>query len=132
MLFRSFGIEAGYLLKYPLLKNIKVKLGAQFNYQQYTIDAFENHHPIGTSLLLSDEETGDVMNVYKTTSLSSLNGIDGVRLHNNSFQFSIPIGLDARIAGNESLQWFAGASIQPAFVLSARNYLLSEIGRAHV
>lgn len=128
----SFGIEAGYQLKYPLLKNIRVKLGAQFNYQQYTIDAFENHHPIGTSLLLSDEETGDVMNVYKTTSLSNLNGVDAVRLHNNSFQFSIPIGLDARIAGNESVQWFAGASIQPAFVISARNFLLSADKRYYV
>ena len=128
----SFGIEAGYQLKYPLLKNIRVTLGAQFNYQQYSIDAYENHHPIGTSLLLSDEETGDVMNVYKTTSLSNLNGIDAVRLHNNSFQFSIPIGLDARITGNESLQWFAGASIQPAFVISARNYLLSADKRYYV
>ncbi len=128
----SFGIEAGYLLKYPLLKHIRVKLGAQLNYQQYNINAFENHHPIGTSLLLSDDETGDVMNVYKTTSLSSLNGVEAVRLHNNSFQFSIPIGLDARIAGNESLQWFAGASIQPSFVISARNYLLSADKRYYV
>lgn len=128
----SFGIEAGYLLKYPLLKHMKVKLGAQLNYQQYTIDAFENHHPIGTSLLLSDDETGDVMNVYKTTSLSSLNGVEAIRLNNNSFQVSIPIGLDAHIAGNESLQWFAGASIQPSLVISARNYLLSADKRYYV
>jgi hypothetical protein len=128
----SYGIEAGYALKYPLLKNLKVKIGAQLNYQQYTIDAFENHHPIGTSILLSDNETGNVLNVYKTTTLSNLNGVDAVQLHNNSFQFSIPIGIDARIAGDENLQWYAGANIQPAFVLSARNYLLSADRRYYV
>jgi hypothetical protein len=128
----STGIEAGYALKYSLLRNVKLKLGAQLNYQQYVIDAFENHHPIGTSILLSDNETGDVVNVYKTTSLSNRYGVDEVRLKNNSFQFSIPIGLDARLAGNESIQWYAGANIQPAFILSARHYLLSADKRYYI
>ena len=44
---------------------------------------------------------------------------------NNSFQLSLPIGADIRLAGNNRFQWFAGATIQPTYVLSGNAFLLS-------
>jgi hypothetical protein len=121
----SYGIETGIGFKYALTKNIKLKSGIQFNYSRYTISAFDNHHPAATSITINDSKTDMPYQVYKSTSYSSKNGITAINLHNSTYQLSIPMGIDYKIAGNENIQWYAGATIQPTIVLSGKNHLLS-------
>ena len=121
----SYGIETGIVFNYTLNKKIKLKSGLQFNFSRYTISAFDNHHPSATSITINDSKTDMPYQVYKSTSLSSKNGITAVNLHNTSYQLSIPIGIDYKLAGNENIQWYAGATLQPTIVLSGKNHLIS-------
>lgn len=121
----SYGIETGIGFKYAVNKKIKIKTGIQFNFTRYTIGAFDNHHPAATSITINDSKTDVPYQVYKSTSFSSKNGVTAINLHNTSYQLSIPIGIDYKIAGNDNIQWYAGATLQPTIVLSGKNHLLS-------
>jgi Outer membrane protein beta-barrel domain len=121
----SYGIETGIGFKYTVNKKIKLKSGIQFNFTRYTINAFDNHHPTATSITINDSKTDVPYQVFKSTSFSSKNGVTAINLHNTSYQLSIPIGIDYKIAGNDNIQWYAGATLQPTIVLSGKNHLLS-------
>jgi hypothetical protein len=47
------------------------------------------------------------------------------RLNNKTIQFSLPIGADYKLAGNDKLKWYIGATIQPTYVASGNAYLVS-------
>ena len=42
------------------------------------------------------------------------------------------MGLDIKLAGNENIEWFAGATIQPSYVLMGKSYLLSSDRKNYV
>ncbi len=120
----SPGIEAGTAMKYPLTKKIKFTSGLQVNYSAYTIQA-NNIHPMISSLLLYNQKTGTP---YAISSISFYGNGPGSRranLHNYSFQLSLPIGLEYKIAGNDFIQLHASASLQPSFSVANQAYLLS-------
>ncbi len=128
----SFGIEAGAGLQYSILKNLKIKTGLQFNFTRYTINAFENYHPIATSLTLNNSLNENVYEVYRTTPFSNNTGLSPVRLHNQTYQISIPIGVDIKLAKFENFDWYAGATIQPTIIVTANSYLISSDRRNYI
>lgn len=121
----SIGLEAGAAVQYSLFRNIKVKTGIQLNYTRYNALAFENSHPIGTTITLTDDNTHQPYEVYRTTSFTNKTGLSPVKLHNETYQVSIPLGLELKLAGKEKLQWGVGATIQPTFIFAGRNFLIS-------
>ena len=46
--------------------------------------------------------------------------------------FSIPIGFAIKLSGNNKLEWFAGATVQPTFVMGGKAYLISADRRNYV
>lgn len=127
----SFGLEIGRGLIYALSNGVKLKTGLQLNFTRYNAEAFGNSHPVATTITLHSS-TGQPYQEYKSTPFSNNNGITPIKLHNETFQISIPIGMDVKIAGNENLQWNMGATIQPSYIFAGKSYLISSDRRNYI
>jgi len=121
----SLGFELGTGLKYLILKNVRIKGGFQLNFTRYNAHAFENSHPVATKLTMHNFETKTSYEVYRSTAYSNNSGLESIKLHNETFQISLPIGADLKLIGNDRLAWNVGATIQPTFVAGGKSYLIS-------
>ena len=121
----SLNLEAGFDLAYSVAKNLRVKTGVQLNYTSYGINADQINHPIGTTLLLNDPNTGIPYLTSRTSTLSNSSGLQSVTVHNTTYQISVPVGLAVKLAGNKKMEWHAGASIQPSFVFGGMTNFIS-------
>lgn len=128
----GMGMEAGLGLVYSLSKNIRIKAGVQANYTSYTIMAEETNHPILTTLRLTDINTGYPYMAPRTATLSNSSGLNTAKAHNKTYQISIPVGLAYKLAGNDKLEWYAGASLQPTFVFGGKANLISDDRKNYV
>lgn len=127
----SVGLEIGRGLIYSQSKRIKLKTGLQVNFTRYNSEGFENSHPVAATITLHSSNSNPYQ-VYKSTPFSNSDGITPVKLHNETFQISIPIGMDIKIAGNENLQWNFGVTIQPSYVFGGKSYLISSDRRNYI
>lgn len=128
----SFGFETGTALVFDLLKNVRIKGGLQLNYTRYNVHAFNNYHPSLTSLTLNNEN-GMSYGTYRSSAYANYYGVDDVKLHSQTYQFSIPAGIDLKLASiTDNIDWYAGATVQPTFVFSSRAYLLSSDAKNYV
>jgi len=121
----SIGLETGIALQYDLLKRVKLKVGVQLNYTRYNAHAFENYHPITTSLAMNSVNYEAVYEVFETTPFSNLAGLTPVRLHNESYQISLPVGADFKMAAFNNIEWYIGGTIQPTIVVYGKSYMIS-------
>jgi len=121
----SIGLEVGTGLQYSISKNIKLKTGLQLNFTRYNAEAFQNSHPVTTLLTMHDFNTNTSYQVARATPYSNKSGLESVKLHNETFQISLPMGIDIKLLGNEQLQWNIGATIQPTYVAGGKSYLIS-------
>ena len=128
----SFGVETGLALQYDLLKRVKVKVGIQLNYTRYNTHAFENYHPVATSLTMNSDNNESVYEVFRTTPFSNATGLSPLKLHNESYQISLPIGADLKLAALDNIEWYVAATIQPTIVVYGRSFLLSTDRRNYV
>jgi hypothetical protein len=128
----SFGAELGTSLRYDLSKRIKIKGGIQLNFTRYNAHAFDNGHPIATSITMLGNNGNVAYEEYRISPYNSNYGITPVKLHNQTYQVSLPVGADYKIAGADNFEWYAGATIQPTFVLGGRSYLISTDRRNYV
>ena len=121
----SLGLELGSGLNYLILKNVRIKGAFQLNFTRYNAHAFANSHPVATKLTMHNFETETLYEVYRSTAYSNNSGLESIKLHNETFQISLPVGVDLKLIGNERLQWNIGATIQPSFVAGGKSYLIS-------
>ena len=121
----GLGLEAGFAVTYSFAKNLRLKSGVQVNYTSYGINADQTNHPILTTLMLNDPNTGRPYLTTRTSSLSNSSGLQSVTVHNNTFQVSIPVGLAVKLAGNNNIEWYVGASVQPSFVFAGSTHFIS-------
>ena len=128
----SLGFELGFNWLYQLPKGLKLKGGFQLNFTRYAIHAFDNHHPTATALSMNSSTNDLLYEVFRSTPYSNKVGLDAVKLHNQTVQLSIPMGIDVKLAGNDNVEWYAGATIQPTYVLNGKSYLLSSDERTYV
>ncbi len=128
----EFSAEMGASMIYSFAKKLRLKFGGQFNYNSYAINAYETNHPVLTTLTLNDLNSGYPYLISRNTLISNIAGIGAATFHNKSFQVSLPIGLEYKLAGNNKLQWYGAATIQPTFVVAAKAYLLSSDRKNYV
>ncbi len=121
----SFGIEAGVALQYDVLKILKLKAGLQLNYTRYNAHGFENNHPVSSSIIVNSENDNSAYEVSRATPYSNTYGINPVKLHNETYQVSIPVGADVQLLSVDNVSWYAGATIQPTWVVFGNSYLIS-------
>ncbi len=116
----SIGLEAGASVLFPVSKNVKFRTGLQFNYTRHNVEVFRAAPQLATV----------VLNYSSTIQrVSSLN-TDGNRylmteVANETYQVSIPIGLELKLTGKQKLQWHMAANIQPTYLIAASGYLLT-------
>ena len=127
----SFGLEIGGGILYPIFKGVKLKTGLQLNFTRYNTEAYGNSHPVATTIMLHSA-TGQLFPAYRSTPYSNGDGITPIKLHNQTFQISIPMGVDVKIAGNENLQWNIGTTIQPSYIIAGKSYLISSDKRNYI
>lgn len=121
----AVNMELGGNILYSITKALNLKIGVQLNYTNYNINAYELKHPTMTTLLLNDLHTELPVLSPRTTTLANTTGVYSTKLNNNTYQVSIPVGADIKIAGNSNLKWFAGATIQPTYVAKGNAYFIS-------
>ncbi len=131
----GIGMELGAGLTYSLTKDMFVKLGVQFNYNNYNIDADQINHPIITTILLNDPNTGYSYSAARTsTTANSFNStaLSPITLHNRTYQISLPVGFAYKLSSHKNVDWFAGASVQPTYVFGGNAHLLSSDLKSYV
>jgi len=128
----GLGFEAGFTMNYSLAKNLRVKAGIQANYTSYGINADETNHPVLTTLMLIDPNSGYPYMHSAPSTLVNGPGSQPVKVHNKTYQVSIPIAFAIKLSGNNKLEWFAGATVQPTFVIGGKAYLISADRRNYV
>ena len=128
----SLGLEAGVGLQFPILKSVRIKTGLQLNFTRYNSNAYHNAHPVATKLTMHDYTANSTYEIFRTTPYSNKTGLDAVKLHNETFQVSLPIGIDLKLLGSDNLQWNVGATIQPTYLLAGKSYLISSDRRNYV
>lgn len=119
----AVNIETGANVLYKLSGFMRIKAGIQVNYTNYHINAYPLHHPSVTNLLISNPQP--VLAARMTTLSTQPNSGAVQNLNNNTYQFSMPVGADFKLAGNSRMQWFAGATIQPTFITGGNAFLIS-------
>ncbi len=128
----SLGMEIGTGLKYSIGKGISLKGGLQVNYTRYNAHAYHNAHPVATKLTMHDFRLNTSYEVYRTSPYSNKNGLESIKLHNETFQVAIPLGMDVKLLGNDQVQWNMGVTLQPTYVIAGRAYLISSDRRNYV
>ncbi len=121
----ALNLESGATAILDLTRKLRVKAGVQFNYTNYLSFAERLSHPTQTNVLLNDLETGNTMLFPFSTSYGNQGSDNRARLNNKTAQFSIPIGADYKLAGNDKIKWYVGATIQPTYVAGGTAYLVS-------
>ena len=119
----SVGVEFGAAILLPWTKNINFRTGIQINYTRYNVDLYRSNPQVATVVM--NNNTGVIQRV---TSLSSQNN-NGLyksdEVANETYQLSLPVGLEFKLAGKRKLQWQFATNIQPTYLLSASGYLLT-------
>ena len=128
----SFGVEAGVSLQYAFAKRLKLKAGMQLNYTRYNAHAFATNHPIATSITMNADDDLQTYEVFKTSDYSNTFGLSPAKLHNETYQLSIPIGADFKLASVDNFSLYAGATIQPTLLLYGKSYIISTDRRSYV
>lgn len=128
----SIGLELGGTFKYRLSKTVQLKTGLQINYTRYNSNAFQNTHPVLAKLTMHDYSSNLSYEENRTTPYSNKSGLEAIKLHNETFQISLPVGADLKLLGNEHLQWNVGLTIQPTYVITGKSYLISADRRYYV
>ena len=118
----DMGLELGFMAKYSLATNFRVKAGLQFNVNRYDIKAF-NYPSELTTIALRTEDGVD--SLYRISSHRNFNGYKSDWLQNFYFEVSMPVGVEVNLVGDDKVQFGIAGTIQPTYILGDRAYLLS-------
>lgn len=114
----SLGLEAGVAILFPVSKRVNFRTGIQFNYTHYEVNAFKSAPQLTTIRL-------NYSSIQRVTTLNNDNGYYAKDVANETYQVSIPLGLEFKLAGKKKVQWNMATNLQPTYLLKASGYLLT-------
>jgi hypothetical protein len=116
------GLEAGFAMLYSISPSLRLKGGLQFNFRQYSIEAYRSATELASISLIRQKriDTVNTIAIYRTT-----NGNSAAEITNRYYQLSVPVGIDWQAIGNKSLQLHLAATLQPTYQLNRNAYILS-------
>jgi hypothetical protein len=121
----GLSFEIGTGIVYAFAKNLRLKAGVQANYTNYIVKANAINHPVTTTLMLNDVNTGYPYMEARASTLANSSGYNNTFVHNQTFQVAIPIGVAVKLFGNDNFDWFVGGTIQPTYIINGKANLLS-------
>ncbi len=114
----ALGLEAGATILFPVSKKINFIAGLQFNHTQYKLNAFKTNPQLTTVRL-------NYSSIQRITSLNNDYGFFSKQVVNETYQISIPLGVEITLAGKNKLHWNIASTLQPTYLLNASGYLLT-------
>jgi hypothetical protein len=126
----SVGFNVGTALVYSISDRLKVKAGLQFNYRQYTIDAFRSK--LERSVLLLDNGYIYPDSVYTFSVISNEPGKSAITLNNRYFQLSAPVTVEWTVAKVNKLSFNLASSVQPTYQLNTNMYQITSDYKSYV
>jgi hypothetical protein len=114
----ALNLEAGAVLQLKVSKNIRFKTGLQANYTNYISKVTELDHPTQTTIATTGQS-----NYFRGAHYATREG--NTHLNKTTWQIAVPIGVDIKLAGNDKLKWYVGATAQPTYILSGNAFVLS-------
>jgi hypothetical protein len=121
----SLGAEAGAATLVPITKNVRFKAGLQFNYTKYTVEAYTKI-PEYTSIQVNNT------NIVRRTSLANNSGYRITEVANKTLQLALPVGIEVTMAGSSRFQWNIAGTIQPAYLIKASGYLITDDYKSYI
>ncbi len=128
----GFTFQAGAGIAYAASKNIRLKAGLQASFTSYSIPVTDIHHPVLTTLTFNNINSGLPYLEGRTSTIANVPGHNNKKIHNQTSQISVPIGLAIKLAATKKFEWYAGTSVQPTVVVGGRAYLLSSDNNNYV
>ncbi len=122
----SLGWEGGIAVLLPLSERLTFKTGFQANYTRYTVTASQSFPEVSTVTLTT---------FARMQRVSTLRNTEGGRLRqlaNETFQLSVPVGLEYRLAGNRRFSWNLAGTLQPTYMVAATGYLVTNDYRNYI
>lgn len=120
----KLGFETGAKMTYALPKKWKFVTGFNLNYSDYNVLS-NPIHPTFATLMLKDKASGVSYPKNYITFYGDGQSTYQTGLNNYSLQFSIPVGLEYQIWGNEKMQVNVASAIEPSVVLKGHSYIIS-------
>ncbi|MBL0145069.1 MAG: hypothetical protein IPP48_04205 [Chitinophagaceae bacterium] len=121
----GFGLETGLGVSYTVAKNLRLKGGLQLNYTSYGVIADKIGHPVITTMMMTDPNSGAPSIAAATSTAANSSIYNPITLHNKTYQISIPLGAALKLSGNDKYEWFVGASLQPTYVFGGKANIIS-------
>ena len=104
----NLNLYAGGLISYNINKSIRIKAGLEFRYSKSSFsDGFDN-----------PENSSFRNNINAQDNFTAKNLVQNSNMEFNTYNISFPVGTDFELAGNNNIQWYAGASIEPTLNLN--------------
>lgn len=128
----GFTFQIGAGISYAASKTIRLKAGLQASFTSYSIPVTDINHPVLTTLTFTNPVTGYPYFESRPSVIANVPGHNNKKIHNQTSQVSIPVGAAIKLKGIGKLEWYAGGSIQPTFILGGKAYLPSSDNNNYV
>ena len=106
----EFNLEAGGAFLVNVTSSLRLKAGMQLNYTNYKLTNDE-----GLSDIVNNESNNSQANEIQM--LTPDMNAEFKKYNSSTYQISIPFGTELELIGNHQLKWFAGATIQPSYLV---------------
>jgi hypothetical protein len=118
----SMGIEIGFAALYNISNRLKFKTGVQLNVRQYHIETFKTFSSPSTLSLINNN---GIQTVNLFSNYNNNTGFKSEQLNNQTYQVSIPVGVQLELIKGNRIGLNAEASVQPTLSINNSTFLLS-------
>lgn len=119
----SIGLEVGLAALYNISNRLKLKTGVQLNVRQYHIETFKTATRDVSTLSLINNSGIQTINLFSTYNNNT--GYKSEQLNNQTYQVSIPVGIQWEVLKGNKVGLNAEASVQPTYSINNSTFLLS-------
>jgi hypothetical protein len=127
----ALNIETGFNFAYASSKRIKLKAGVQLNLTNYGITGDVTSHPSPTTLATINPTT-QAIDYASVSSYIANNSYAIDKVHNTTYQISIPIGAYYKLLNKARFDIFVGGSLQPTYVFGGKPNVISSDRKYYV
>jgi hypothetical protein len=118
----SMGIEIGFAALYNISNKLKFKTGVQLNVRQYHIETFKTLTSPSTLSLINNN---GIQTINLFSNYNNNTGFKSEQLNNQTYQVSIPLGVQLELIKGNRIGLNAEASVQPTLSINNSTFLLS-------